>query len=299
MSSNALDVGDPPLSTAAMPTDADLAAIDPSNIESAKGWDGPSGAAWVAHADAHDRAVARYLDSFLAAAALQADHRVLDVGCGNGLTSIEAARRARAVVGCDLSTGMLEVARHRAAAAGLTNVEFVRADVQVADLGSFDRVISRNGTMFFGDPAAAFANLARMLRPGGRLVMQVWQPYAEQEWLRTFRELAGPVPPLPTEGPTPVSLSDPAKIERLLTAAGFAPPQIDGHVEPMLFGELAQAEAMALSVVGGMLADLDLDRQAAAVAALRASLAEHEGPDGVAYRSAAWIVTAERPAPPS
>jgi SAM-dependent methyltransferase len=299
MSSNALDVGDTPLSTAAMRTDADLAAIDPSNIESAKGWDGPSGAAWVAHADAHDRAVTRYLEPFLAAAALQPDHRVLDVGCGNGLTSIEAARRAQAVVGCDLSTGMLEVARHRAAAAGLTNVGFVRADVQVADLGRFDRVISRNGTMFFGDPAAAFANLARMLRPGGRLVMQVWQPYAEQEWLRTFREVAGPVPPLPTDGPTPVSLSDPAKIESLLTAAGFAPPRIDGHVEPMLFGELAQAEAMALSIVGAMLADLDLDRQAAAVAALRASLAEHEGPDGVVYRSAAWIVTAERPVPPS
>jgi SAM-dependent methyltransferase len=273
--------------------------IDPSNLESAKAWDGPSGDAWVTHADQHDRAVARYLAPFLEAAALQPDHRVLDVGCGNGLTSIEAARRARSVVGCDLSTGMLEVARQRAAAAGVANVEFVRADVQVADLGTFDRVISRNGTMFFGDPTAAFANLARMLRPGGRLVMQVWQPYTEQEWLRTFREVAGPVPPLPTEGPSPVSLGDPAEIERLLTAAGFAQPRIDGRAEPMLFGDVAQAEDMALSVVGGMLADLEPDRRAAALDALRASLAEHAGPDGVAYRSAAWIVTAERGSPPS
>ncbi|MGI5126216.1 class I SAM-dependent methyltransferase [Pseudonocardia sp. CA-107938] len=268
--------------------------IDPSNVESAAAWDGPSGDAWVTHAEAHDRAVSRYLDAFLAAAALQPDHRVLDVGCGNGLTSIEAARRAGSVVGCDLSTGMLDVARRRAAAAGVANVEFVRADVQVADLGSFDRVISRNGTMFFGDPPAAFTNLARMLRPDGRLVMQVWQPYAEQEWLQMFRGVAGPVPPLPTEGPTPVSLSDPAKIERLLTAAGFAPPRIDGHVEPMLFGTPAEAEEMALSIVGAMLTDLDADRRAEAVAALRASLAAHDGPDGVTYRSAAWIVTAGR-----
>jgi SAM-dependent methyltransferase len=279
-----------------MRSDVGPAAIDTSNIESAKGWDGPSGAAWVAHAEAHDRAVAHYLDPLLAAADLQPGHRVLDVGCGNGITSIAAARRAHAVVGCDLSTGMLDVARRRAAAAGIANVEFVHADVQVADLGSFDRVISRNGTMFFGDPPAAFANLARMLRPGGRLVMQVWQPYAEQEWLRTFREVAGPVPPLPTEGPTPVSLGDPAKIERILTAAGFAPPRIDGHAEPMLFGDAAQAEAMALSIVGGTLEGLDPDRRTAALDALRTSLAEHEGPDGVAYRSAAWIVTAERAA---
>jgi len=269
------------------------ADIDPSNLESAKGWDGPSGDAWVTHAEQHDRAVERYLEPLLATADLRADHRVLDVGCGNGRTSIEAARRAQAVIGCDLSTGMLDVARQRAAAAGVTNVEFVRADVQIADLGSFDRVISRNGVMFFGDPAAAFANLARMLRPGGRLVVQVWQAYEEQEWLRTFREVAGPVPPLPTEGPTPVSLADPAKIERLLTAAGFGSPRIDGLAEPMLLGTIAQAEDMALSIVGGTLAELDPDRRAAAVDALRTTLAEHDGPDGVTFGSAAWIVTAE------
>ena len=61
------------------------ADIDPSNLEAAKGWDGPSGAAWVTHAEQHDRAVSRYLEPLLAAAALQPDHRVLDVGCGNGL----------------------------------------------------------------------------------------------------------------------------------------------------------------------------------------------------------------------
>ncbi len=274
--------------------------VDPSNIDSAKAWDGPSGASWVTHADMHDAAVAAYLPAFFAAASIEPGQRVLDVGCGNGRTSIEAARRGGSVTGADLSSAMLELARRRAADAGVA-VEFVQADAQVADLPSagFERVISRNGTMFFGDPPAAFANLARVLAPGGRLVMQVWQPYAEQEWLSTFRGVAAvdrEVPPLPTEGPTPVSLGDPDKIRALLAGAGFAEPTIDGHVEPMQFGsDIAQAETMVMAIVGGMIEELDPERRATAIADLRTSLAEHLGPDGVAYRSAAWIVTAERP----
>lgn len=274
--------------------------VDPSNSESAKAWDGPSGASWVAHADMHDAAVARYLPAFFDAAAIGPGHRVLDVGCGNGQTSIEAARRGGVVTGADLSSAMLGLARRRAADAGVA-VEFVQADVQIAELpsGAFDRVISRNGTMFFGDPPAAFANLARILAPGGRLVMQVWQPYAEQEWLSTFRGAVAidrEVPPLPTEGPTPISLGDPDKVRALLTGAGFARPTLDGHAEPMFFGDdVAQAEGMVMAIVGGMLDELDEQRRATATATLRDSLAAHLGPDGVTYRSAAWIVTADKP----
>lgn len=284
-----LDVGPPGRCTRPM-----TAGVDPTNIESAKNWDGPSGSSWVTHADQHDRTVARYLGPFFAEIGLEPTHRVLDVGCGNGLTSIEAARRAREVTGVDLSSAMLDVARGRAA--GLTNVTFVQADVQIAalDPAGYDRVISRNGTMFFGDPVAAFTNLGRALVPGGRLVMQVWQPYAEQEWLRAFREVAG-AGPLPADGPSPVGLGEPETIRRVLGGAGFAEPRITGHAEPVHIGaDLAAAEEMALAVLGGMLGELAPEERAGAVERLRASLADHLGPDGVTYRSAVWFVTAER-----
>jgi ubiquinone/menaquinone biosynthesis C-methylase UbiE len=93
-------------------------------------------------------------------------------------------------VGVDLSARMIELARGRAAGQDIGNVSFEQADAQICPFaaGSFDVVISRTGTMFFGDPAAAFANIGRALRPGGRLVMLVWQGPGPNEWIS---ELAG------------------------------------------------------------------------------------------------------------
>ncbi len=272
--------------------------MDRSNEMAAQGWDGPTGDLWVEHADLFDAAVARYREPFLAAAAIGPGLDVLDVGCGNGETTREAARLSGtgSVTGVDLSARMLDLARSRAA--DLPNVRFLQADAQIADLGTHDRVISRTGVMFFGDPPAAFANLARALRPGGRLALAVWAPYAEQEWLPTFRTIAAAgrdLPPFPPTGPHPFSMGDPDRVRALLTAAGFADVQAEQHREPMSFGpDVATAQRMVLGLVGGMLDELDDGARAGARDALLASLQAHLGPDGVTYRSAMWIVTAGR-----
>jgi SAM-dependent methyltransferase len=276
--------------------------VDPSNAEVAAAWDGPSGDFWTEHADAFDAGVAGYMEPFLAAAAIAPDAHVLDVGCGIGLTTREAARLATAgsVTGIDLSARMLDLARRRAEREGLVNVRFEQADAQVADLGvrRYDRVISRNGVMFFGDPVAAFANLARALKPDGRLVLLVWQPFEENEWLREFRRavaLGRDIPPPPPDGPGPFSLGDPARVRALLTAAGFAEPELAGVRGRYFYGpDVASAEPMALRLVRDFLEELDDAARAEAIAALRASLRAHLGPDGVAYRSAMWIITAGR-----
>jgi len=110
------------------------------------------------------------------------------------------------VVGIDLSTAMLTNARARSAAAGLTNVSFVHGDAQVHDFGpeSFDVIISNAGAMFFDDKVAAFSNLRRALRPGGRIVLMAWQLLEDNEWLTVLREtlamgrdLPAPAVPLP------------------------------------------------------------------------------------------------------
>ena len=273
--------------------------VDPANEESARNWDGPGGDVWADHADSFDAQVAAYLPALMAAAAIAPAAHVLDVGCGNGRPSREAARLARdgEVVGLDLSTRMLDLARRRAAAEGLTNIRFEQADVQVADLGTdrFDRVISRNGVMFFADPVAAFANLARALRPDGRMVLNVWQSAAENAWFGSFLDAVAvgrDLQPPPPDGPGPFAFGDPARVSALLTAAGFAEPEFREVRNPLRYGpDVATAERVVLGIVRRHLVDLDDDTRAEAVAGLRCDLADHLGPDGVSYPSAMWIIT--------
>jgi SAM-dependent methyltransferase len=279
------------------------AHVDPSNAPMAERWDGPGGEFWVEQADVFAAQVANYLAPFLAATGIAAGARVLDVGCGSGQTAREAARLAGPdgrVTGMDLSGPLLELARLRTAAAGLENVTFEQADAQVADLDAdrYDRIISRNGVMFFGDPVAAFANLARALKPEGRLVALVWQAMAENEWYREVLAAMATgqqVPPPPPDAPGPFALGDPERVRALLTAAGFAEPELVGVREPLVYGrDVPTAEAMALGMLGRLHEDLDEDTRAGARAALRATLEAHLGPEGVVFGSAMWIITASR-----
>jgi SAM-dependent methyltransferase len=277
--------------------------IDPSNTVLLGNWDGETGAFWAEHADEFDRGVDAYRTRFLDAAGLGADDRVLDVGCGAGQSTRDAARRAHAgsVLGVDLSSQLIELARHRAVDEGLTNVDFVQADAQVHPFsaGEFDVAISRHGAMFFGDPVAAFTNIARALRPGGRLVLLTWQSFERNEFLHAvLAALAAgrPVPVPPVDAPSPFALSDPARVRSLLTAAGFADIALEDVRAPMNFGSDPEQALRYLSGQhAGMLRDLDTDTRARALAELRASLEAHRGDRGVRYDSAAWLVTSTRP----
>ena len=136
--------------------------VHDTNTAQLKAWDGDEGAYWAAHADRFDRSVAPYHERLLAAAAIGASERVLDIGCGTGQTTRDAARAADAgdALGVDLSSGMLAVARQRAQAAGLANATFEQSDAQLHpfEREAYDLAVSRTGAMFFGDPTAAFAN---------------------------------------------------------------------------------------------------------------------------------------------
>ncbi len=169
---------------------AETIEVDPTNREQLAAWNGDEGAYWSAKADYFDRSIAAYHAPFMEAARIGRSDRVLDIGCGAGQTTLDAARQAPAgsVLGVDLSDQLLEVARQRAAAAGVTNVSFLQADAQIQPFepASFDVAISRTGAMFFGDHGAAFANVRAALRAGGRLVLLSWQPLAANEWLQAI-----------------------------------------------------------------------------------------------------------------
>jgi SAM-dependent methyltransferase len=265
-------------------------------------WDGPGGAFWASHADRFDAEVNEYREPFLRAAAIAEDERVLDVGCGNGRITLDAARAASAgsALGVDLSTEMLAVARTRAEQERVTNVAFEQLDAQTHrfEPGRFDVAVSRNGVMFFDDPAVAFANVAGALRPGARLVVSTWQSIEHNEWFSDMHRVLdlGRDLPVPMAGePGPFGLCDPDRLRSVLTAAGFRDVQIEGLQKSMWFGtDPDDALGFVTGHRASMLADLDQASTERALDSLRANLAAHHTGEGVRYRSASWLTTARR-----
>ncbi len=276
--------------------------VDPTNSEQLKAWDSGEGEYWAAHANQYDACVAHYHDALLDLAAIAPNDAVLDIGCGTGQTTRDAARLGSSgtALGIDLSSRMLEVARSRAEHEGVHNAAFVQGDAQVHPFepASFDVALSRTGSMFFGDQAAALANIARSLRPGGRLALAVWQPMSENEWFTSFvgalaagRELPAP----PPDVPSPFAMSDPDRVGPLLESSGFESVEFAAVRAPMFFGHTAaQAHDFILGQLGWLVADLDETSRRAAFAELLRTMQRHEAPDGVHFGSAMWLVSGRR-----
>jgi len=285
-----------------MDTPNDLLA-DKSNAGQVDVWDGDDGAFWATRARHFDETLAACHGPFLAAADIGQRDRVLDVGCGNGQSTRDAARIAvhGSALGVDLSSQMLALARATAAEEGLSNVEFRHADAQIHPFepGAFDVVISRMGCMFFGDPHAAFANLQCALRSDGRLTLLTWQSIDDNEWLTEFRAALAvgrnlPVPPATV--PSPFSLADPERVRAILGTAGFTDVSFHDLHAPMSFGpDPDDAFDFVSELTSWMRAGLDDADQSAALEALRATIADHTGHDGVTYQSATWIIEAHKP----
>ena len=275
--------------------------VDASNTAQERAWDGTDGAYWAENADLMEGTAARYDPALLDAAGIKPGSRVLDVGCGTGSVTRAAARRATSgtALGVDLSAAMLAVARDRAARAGLANIAFARADAQVHPFpdGGFDVVLSRTGASFFGDPHAAYANLARATAPGGRLALVTWQTLPHNEWIAAIGAalLGRPLPTPPAGAPGPFGVAEPAFVTELRRGAGFTDVRVDDVREPLLLGPdpLAARDLMA-GLLSWMLDGRDAADRERAHAALLATMQVHLGPDGVAFGSAAWLVTAIR-----
>jgi SAM-dependent methyltransferase len=275
------------------------------NAEQAEEWNGREGDHWVRHADRYDAITQRITAHLMEAAAIGAGDRVLDVGCGCGLTTRTAARAASvgSALGIDLSAAMLHEGERRARAEGLTNVRFEQGDVQVHTFpaSAFDLAISRFGVMFFEDPVAAFANVASAVRPGGCFVFLCWQDLARNDWIMVPAGGAlshVPFPDLGPEGsPGMFSLADPDRIRWVLTDAGFEEIDVNEVAEQVFLGDDAADATQFLRGTGMgsvLLEGVDAKTERKAVDAVRGALEAHEGPDGIWLGSAAWRVTATR-----
>jgi ubiquinone/menaquinone biosynthesis C-methylase UbiE len=250
-------------------------------------------------ADFYDAELALHNEHFRVAAAVGRSDCVLDIGCGAGQTTRDAARAAETgrAHGIDLSVTMLEIARRRSSEEGLPNATFEVADAQNHFFAEaeFDLCISRFGVMFFADPAAAFANIANAVRPGGRFVFMVWQGRDRNEWATAIHEALDPDSTGPVAAGKAFSVSDPSMTSGLLETAGFTTIEFSEINEPVFYGPNPESALATIQTFENVKNALN---RPAATAEIRARLLdmleEHQTPHGIQFGSRAWMITGRR-----
>jgi SAM-dependent methyltransferase len=202
------------------------------------------------------------------------------------------------VVGLDISEPLIELAQRRAADAGVTNVRFVRMDVQTdtIDDAPFDQAVSQFGVMFFDEPTKAFGVIRGLLRPGGRLVFACWQGVERNPW-HVATALRGmlPAPPTPAPGKSPVgpfAFGDDEYVGEVLEAAGFAEVRATPHSMTLRAPADAVVDVSLLSFMG-----VPPERVDEALGLVEDHLEQFgDGSGAFDYPLAFWIVEAVAPA---
>jgi SAM-dependent methyltransferase len=276
-----------------------------ANAAQADYWNGRAGETWAELQSLLDMELRPLGRQAQAALDPQPGERVLDIGCGAGETSLDLAAAVSpggAVLGVDLSRPMLDIAGRRAAESGLP-ARFEAADAQTFDFGGerFEAVFSRFGVMFFSDPAAAFANILKALKPGGRLAFVCWRPPAENPLMtapfKAVEHLVPPPPPSDPLAPGPFAFADPERVRRILGEAGFGQVAIRPF-DAMVGGWTPQEALVVAQRVGPLGAVLreNPELRPKVLDAVSQALQRHVGADGKVWMGAAvWIVTATAP----
>lgn len=278
-----------------------------ANAEATEAWSGPLFERFVRFREIVTDGLGAHGEAALAAQSPRAGDRVLDLGCGFGDTTQRLARLVGdgEAVGIDVSEPFVELARREAATAGLPNLSFRVADVQVADLGSgFDYAFSRMGLMFFANPVQALRNVRTALRPGGRLCAVVWRRKLDNDWVRRAELVVADYLEHPEEtdqptcGPGPFSMADADTVSEQLKIAGFEGISLRRSDIPIKLGDsLDQAVefTLALGPAGEVLrlwGDRVDEIRPKIGREVREVLAEFDGPDGVYAPASTWIVSA-------
>ncbi|HEY5153893.1 MAG TPA: methyltransferase domain-containing protein [Acidimicrobiales bacterium] len=258
-----------------------------ANQEQAEFWEALA-PLWLASEDHVTVISARFGAPAMELLELQPGQRVLDVGCGSGATTCALAGQVGPdgeAIGADIAPSMVAAATDRARSLGCGNARFEVADAQADELGpeAYDAVFSQFGVMFFADPAAAFANLRRSLTPGGRLAFVCWQSIFDNEWMfvpaAAAVSVTGELPPMPGPGePGPFSLSEPGRVEAVLTEAGYTGIEVTPLNETIVLPEAGipsmVESAQRVGAVREALRVADAETTERIVAAVSAALVE-------------------------
>lgn len=242
-------------------------------------------------------------ETMLDAVGVTAGSTVLDVAAGAGGQTLAAARRVGKdgrVVATDISPTILTYAAKAAAEAGLTNVETLEADGEDLDAvpeGTFDRVISRLGLIYFPDQQAALAGMRRALNDGGKVSAIVYSTPDRNQFfsipVSIIRERAQLPAPQPGQ-PGPFSLGAPGVLEEVFGTAGFTDVRvtaIDAPVRMASAAECVQFERDSFGALHQMLGGLPEDQRPAVWDEIATALTQFETDDGFVGPCELLVVT--------
>lgn len=274
-------------------------------------WIAGVGREWAAHVAATDAALGPFGDEARRRLGLAEGERVLDLGCGAGMSLVALAQDVGGtgrVTGIDVSPDLVSLARNRTAE--LPNVQIVEADAETHDFGDaqFSALYSRFGCMFFDDPARAWKNLHGALQPNARVSLVAWRELEENEWAQVPLEVAvdlfGPeevVMPVATDEPGPFSWADPKVFEPILDRAGFREVVREKFERKVPYGmgeagddplDRAVAMMMRIGPLARRLRGADDAVLKKAARKLKRELRPFEDDDAVRMTGRAWSITA-------
>jgi len=265
-------------------------------------WNGHSGNAWADLQPMLDRLYQPFEKILSDAVVTDGVRDVLDVGCGTGATTLALAERlgtARRCTGIDISQVLVDIARHRAEAAGASNARFVLGDGQSQAFApkSFDAVASRFGVMFFADPVAAFTNIHNATRPRGGLTCIAWRPKSENPFQTTAERAAEPligrVGPSDPQAPGQFGFADADRVRRILAASGWDAIDIAPIDVPLALprDDLA-VYIRRMGYVAIALPDLEEKLRAKVTDALDQAFAAFLIDDVARFNAACWMIRA-------
>jgi SAM-dependent methyltransferase len=277
-----------------MPAPANAAQIDYCNTT--------AGLTWAAMQAQLDRQIeplgAQTMEKF----APQPGERVLDIGCGAGVTSLmlaDAVGPNGRVTGVDVSQPMLALARSQTQA---TNIEFIEADAALYPFRpQFDLIFSRFGVMFFADPIAAFANIRKGADRGARLAFICWRAVKENEWASLPYSAAKPLlpeqPSVDPFAPGPFAFADAGRLRDILETSGFSDIKIERFAGAMDLGSVpGHAAFQATSLMGPTaraLRNADETPRRRVMDAITQALTEFQtGDESIRLGTACWLVSA-------
>lgn len=268
-------------------------------------WIGRVGSAWAEQWRRTDRAFGALTDRLLDPAAIGAFGSAVDIGCGAGelVERLARANPAARVTGIDVSAELTAVSRLRVA--HLANARCEEGDAvrwRADPAARPDLLISRHGVMFFADPVAAFAHLRTEAAPEARLRFSCFRARADNAWATALASaLPAPAEAPDPAAPGPFAFAAPARVEAILTGAGWTGLDFEPVDYAVIAGEGADAveEALAyfqrIGPAARAIAELPEAERPAVRERLRTVLAAHCADGRVDLPAAAWIVTARAP----